>query len=163
MNTVIDTFETIKNNFQTLNYETLQHYFPLIIGSLVIMIFMICNRPKQKRSHTKQIHDVTEMVIKNKAIIGSFELMVGTLMKKMEKFETVLYENNCEIKKLMAMYESLDHATNDSFVITSKVVTENHKNLLRKHQNLKEEIKIIHDAIFVPDEEDDENDSDYVC
>ena len=159
MNTFFDTFA---GTFSTINTENIQYYLPLIAGSLIIMVFVIfiLTRPKRQRSHTKQLHDLTEMVLRNKATIESFELMVGTLLKKVERFESELYDDQTRFNNLVDMCKTLGDETSERFQTVYKLMEKNQKTLITKQKTIKEDIKIIHDAIFVPDNEDDE-DSDY--
>ena len=160
----MDIISTIKSN--SLYFENMEQYYPLIMGGIVVFCFFlyILLKPnKSKRSHTKQIHDLTEMMIRNKGTIQSFELMVGTLLKKMEKFEASLKSYDMELEKIAAMCKFLDEETSDGFESVYLQMDKNKKFIIGKYKSMKSDIKTLHDAIFVPEDEDeDQNDSEYV-
>ena len=150
-------FQNYLNQIQTLDYQilfdNLMKIEYLVFVQTVFILYLLFKSWKLDISNiTKNYHNTREETLKNKATIESFKLMVGSLLIKMEKFEERQYDIKDHIKIINKKIKE------QKYYIDGKLAL-----LDQDYDNLRSDIKIINDAIFIPDDEDDDpNDSDYV-
>ncbi len=140
-----------------------------------------------RKNRDKVINELHDTALKNTATIESFSLMVGELLKKVEGFEIRLGSFETKLEKFEHKLSEAEGYLDDELPAELGVLSKNIKKLtgalaqVSNHQKNVDnklgdfdnngycqfcdrtttELRNLRDAIFVPVEEDDEQDSDY--